>query len=43
MLLPDQGWSTLGQVLKMMNIAAAKKQVLQSMAGAFPCNALLHK
>ena len=43
MLRPDQGRSTLGQVLKTMKIGSAKKQVLQSVAGAFPCNALLHK
>ncbi len=43
MLRPDQGRSTLGQVLKTMKIGSAKKQVLQSIAGAFPCNALLHK
>ncbi len=43
MLLPDQGLSTLGHVLQTMNIGAAKKQVLQSIAEASPCNALLHK
>ena len=43
MLRPDQGRSTLGQVLKTMKVGTAKKQVLQSIAGAFPCNALLHK
>jgi hypothetical protein len=26
-----------------MRISAAKNQVLQSMAGAFPCNVVLHK
>ncbi len=40
---PDQSRSTLGQVMKTINIGAANKQVLQSMAGAFPCNSLLHK
>jgi hypothetical protein len=43
MLRPDQGRSTLGQVLKTMKIGSAKKQVLQLIAGAFPCNSLLHK
>ena len=43
MLRPDQGRSTLGQVLKTMKIGLAKKQVLQSIAGAFPYNALFHK
>ena len=33
----------LGQVLSKMGIGTAKKQVLQSIAGAFPGNALLHK
>ena len=32
MLQPDQGKSTLGQVLKTMKIGSAKKQVLQSIA-----------
>ncbi len=31
------------QILKSMKIGTAKKQVLQSIAGEFPCNALLHK
>ncbi len=43
MLWPDQGRSTLGQVLKTMKIGSTKKQVLQSLVGAFPCNAQLHK
>ncbi len=43
MLRPNQGWSTLGQVLWEMRISTAKKQVLQSIAGAFPGNAVLHK
>jgi ribonuclease HI len=38
-----QGRSTLGKVLGEMKISTAKKQVLQSIAGAFPCNAVLHK
>jgi hypothetical protein len=32
-------WMLLGE----MRISTAKMQVLQSMAGAFPCNAMLHK
>ena len=43
MLRPNQGRDTLGRVLRDMRISTAKKQVLQSMAGAFPCNAVLHK
>jgi hypothetical protein len=43
MLRPNQGRDTLGRVLGEMRISKAKKQVLQSMAGAFPCNAVLHK
>ncbi len=43
MLRPNQGRDTLGKVLGGMNISTAKKQVLQSIAGAFPCNAVLHK
>ncbi len=42
-LQPNQGWSTLGKVLGKMKISAAKKQVLQSIAGVFPSNAVLHK
>jgi ribonuclease HI len=43
LLRRDQGRSTLGKVLGEMKISTAKKQVLQSIAGAFPCNAVLHK
>jgi ribonuclease HI len=43
LLRPNQGRSTLGKVLGEMKISTAKKQVLQSIAGAFPCNAVLHK
>ncbi len=43
LLRPDQGRNALGKVLGEMKISAAKKQVLQSIAGAFPGNALLHK
>jgi hypothetical protein len=39
----EAGPSTLGKVLGEMKISAAKKQVLQSIAGSFPCNAVLHK
>jgi hypothetical protein len=43
MLWPNQGRCTLGQVLGEMRISTAKKQLLQSIAGAFPGNAVLHK
>jgi hypothetical protein len=43
MLRPNQCRSTLGQVLGEMRISAAKKQILHSIAGAFPGNAVLHK
>ena len=43
LLRSNQGRSTLGKVLAEMKISTAKKQVLQSIAGAFPCNAVLHK
>ena len=43
LLRPNQGRNTLGKVLGEMQISPAKKQVLQSIAGAFPCNAVLHK
>jgi len=43
LLRPDHGRQTLGRVLGEMPISAAKKQVLQSVAGAFPGNAVLHK
>ena len=43
LLLPDQGGSTIGQVLSKMETGTAKKQVLQSIAGAFPGNVLFHK
>jgi len=43
LLRPNQGRSTLGKVLGEMKVSPAKKQVLQSIAGAFPCNAVLHK
>jgi ribonuclease HI len=43
LLRPNQGRSTLGKVLGEMRISPAKKQVLQSIAGTFPCNAVLHK
>jgi hypothetical protein len=39
----NQGRSTLGKVLDEMKISSAKKQVLQSIAGAFPGNAVLHR
>jgi hypothetical protein len=43
MLLSNKGLSTLGQVLGEMRISTAKKHVLQSIAGVFPGNAVLHK
>ncbi len=43
LLRPNQGRSTLGKVLGEMKVSTAKKQVRQSIAGAFPCNAVLHK
>jgi hypothetical protein len=43
LLLPDQGRSALGRVLGEMRISTAKKRVLQSIAGQFLCNAVLHK
>ncbi len=47
MLQPNhwQGRNTLGQVLREMCISTAnlKKQALQSIAGAFPGNSVLHK
>jgi hypothetical protein len=43
LLQTNQGQSTLGKILGEMNISTVKKQVLQSIAGAFPCNAVLHK
>jgi hypothetical protein len=42
LLRPNQGWSTLGKVLGEMKTFTEKKQVLQSIAGAFPCKAVLH-
>jgi hypothetical protein len=43
LLRPNQGRSTLGKVLGEMKISTGKKQVLQSIAGALSCNAVLHK
>ncbi len=43
MLRPNQGRSTLGHVLGEMRISTSKKKVLQSIAGEFPGNAVLHK
>jgi hypothetical protein len=39
MLRPNQDRDTLGKVLGDMSISTAKKQVLQSIAGAFLCDA----
>ncbi len=43
MLWPNQDRDTLGRVLGEIRNSMAKKQVLQSMAGSFQCNAVLHK
>jgi hypothetical protein len=43
MLRPNQGRDTLGKLLEEMRVSTTKKQVLQTIAGAFPCNAVLHK
>ena len=43
MLRPNQGRKILGAVLSRMKAAAAKRQVLQSLAGMYPGNALLFK
>ena len=43
LLRPDQGRSTLGAVLRRMKISASKRRTLQSLAGMFPCNAILYK
>jgi ribonuclease HI len=39
----DQGRQVLGAALRTMRTDAAKRRVLQTLAGAFPCNALLHR
>jgi hypothetical protein len=41
MLLPNQGRKTLGAVLTRMKVAPAKRQVMKSLAGMNPGNALL--
>jgi hypothetical protein len=43
LLRPDQGRSTLGAALSGMKISASKRRALQSLAGMFPCNAILYK
>ena len=43
LLRQDQGRDTLGKVLARMQPSSKKKQILQSLANAFPCNATLHK
>ena len=43
LLRPEQGRSTLGKVLQSMKTSACKRRVLQSLAGVFPCNAVLFK
>ena len=41
MLRPNQGRKILGAALSRMKVAAAKRQVLQSLAGMYPGTALL--
>ena len=43
MLRPNQGRTILGAALSRMKVVAAKRQVLQSLAGMYPGNALLFK
>jgi hypothetical protein len=43
MLRPNQGRKILGAVLTRMKIASAKRQVMQSLAGMYPWNALMFK
>ena len=43
LLRSDQGRSTLGGVLHSMKPSASKRRVLQSLAGTYPCNAILFK
>jgi hypothetical protein len=43
MLRPNQGRKFLGAVLTRMKVASAKRQVMQSLAGMYPGNALLFK
>jgi len=38
-----QGRSMLGQLLNSMEIGLSKRRILQTIAGTFPCRALLHK
>ena len=43
LLRQDQGRSTLGKVLQSIKTSDCKRRVLQSLAGVFPCNAILFK
>jgi len=43
MLRPNQGRKILGAVLTRMKVASAKRQVMQSLAGMYPGNALMFK
>ena len=43
LLRPDQGRETLGKVMEGMQPSAKKKQIIQTLANVFPCNAMLHK
>jgi hypothetical protein len=41
MLRPNQGRKIIGAVLTRMKVASAKRQVMQSLAGMYPGNALI--
>jgi ribonuclease HI len=43
MLRPGQGRRLLGKALEELAVSSKKRQVIRSIAGAFPCNALLAK
>ena len=43
MLRPGQGRRLLGKALEELVVSSKKRQVIRSIAGAFPCNALLAK
>jgi hypothetical protein len=43
MLRPNQGRKIIGAVLTRMKVASAKRQVMQSLAGMYPGNALIFK
>ena len=43
LLRPDQGRQYLGEALAEMRTGATKRRVMQTIAGVFPCRALLHR